>query len=47
VNEEVLLEKEQQIRELNEAVEILDLKVAKLERLVRLRDNKIQKLNNK
>lgn len=48
VNEEILLEKEQQIRELQETVEILELKIAKLEQLVRLKDNKIQKLlNNK
>lgn len=44
VDEEILLEKEQQIRELQETVEILELKVAKLEQLVRLKDNKIQKL---
>lgn len=47
VDEELLLEKEQQIRELQETVEILELKVAKLEQLVRLKDNKIQKLINK
>jgi transcriptional regulator with GAF, ATPase, and Fis domain len=44
VDEELLLEKEQQIRELQETVEILELKVAKLEQLVRLKDNKIAKL---
>ena len=47
VNEELLMEKEQQIRELQETVEILELKIAKLEQLVRLKDNKIQKLMNK
>lgn len=48
IDEEILMEKEQQIRELQETVEILELKVAKLEQLVRLKDNKIQKLlNNK
>lgn len=48
VDQEILMEKEQQIRELQETVEILELKVAKLEQLVRLKDNKIQKLlNNK
>lgn len=47
VNEEILLEKEQQIRELQETVEILELKIAKLEQLVRLKDNKIQKLLSK
>ncbi len=44
VNDEILVEKEQQIRELHETVEILELKIAKLEQLVRLKDNKIQKL---
>ena len=44
VDDEILLEKEQQIRELQETVEILELKIAKLEQLVRLKDNKIQKL---
>jgi hypothetical protein len=43
-NEELLVEKEQHIRELNETVEILELKVAKLEQLIRLKDAKIQKL---
>ena len=44
VDEEILLEKEQRIRELEEKVEILELKNAKLEQLVRLKDSKIQKL---
>jgi hypothetical protein len=44
VNEEILLEKEQQVRELHETVEILTLKISKLEQLVRLKDNKILKL---
>ena len=44
VEDEILMEKEQQIRELQETVEILELKMAKLEQLVRLKDNKIQKL---
>lgn len=47
VDDEILLEKEQQIRELQETVEILELKIAKLEQLVRLKDNKIQKLMGK
>jgi hypothetical protein len=47
VDEEILFEKEQQIRELHETVEILELKIAKLEQLVRLKDNKIQKILNK
>lgn len=44
VDEELLLEKEQTIRDLQETVEILELKIAKLEQLVRLKDSKIQKL---
>lgn len=44
VDEELLLEKEAQIRELQETVEILELKVAKLEQLVRLKDTKLQKV---
>jgi hypothetical protein len=44
VDEEILIEKEQIIRDLQETVEILELKIAKLEQLVRLKDNKIQKL---
>eukprot|EP01038_Epipyxis_sp_PR26KG_P006085 gene6085-8387_t len=44
VDEQLLLEKEKQIRDLHETVEILELKIAKLEQLVRLKDNKIQKL---
>jgi hypothetical protein len=47
VDDEILMEKEQQIRELQETVEILELKMAKLEQLVRLKDNKIQKLLQK
>lgn len=46
VDQSLLLEKEQQIRELQENVEILELKVAKLEQLVRLKDAKIQKLTS-
>lgn len=44
VDEEILLEKEATIRELQETVDILELKVAKLEQLVRLKDTKIEKL---
>ncbi len=44
VDEEILIEKEEQIRELQETVQVLELKVAKLEQLLRLKDNKIQKL---
>ena len=42
VDEEILMEKETQIRELQETVEILELKIAKLEQLIRLKDNKIK-----
>jgi hypothetical protein len=44
VDDEILVEKEELIREQQETIEILELKVAKLEQLVRLKDNKIQKL---
>lgn len=44
VDGEILLEKERQIRDLTATVEVLELKVAKLEQLVRLKDNKIQRL---
>mmetsp|Transcript_26420 Transcript_26420/g.26670 ORF Transcript_26420/g.26670 Transcript_26420/m.26670 type:complete len:211 (+) Transcript_26420:111-743(+) len=47
VDEEIILEKEQKIRELQETVEILELKIVKLEQLVRLKDNKISKLQQK
>jgi hypothetical protein len=47
IDQDILLEKEHQIRELQETVEILELKIAKLEQLVRLKDNKIQKLMGK
>lgn len=47
VDEEILLEKEGQIRDLQDTVEILELKIAKLEQLVRLKDNKIAKLLSK
>ena len=41
---EILEEKEEQIKELKENVVILELKVAKLEQLVRLKNNKIEKI---
>ena len=46
VDEELLIEKEETIQELRETVEILELKVKKLEQLVRLKDSKIQALQN-
>lgn len=47
VDEEILIEKETQIRDLQDTVDILELKIAKLEQLVRLKDNKIAKLMSK
>jgi len=47
VDSEIVLEKEQTINELKETVEILELKIKKLEQLVRLKDSKIQTLTNK
>ena len=44
VESELLREKEQQIKDLQEQVVLLELKVAKLEQLVRFKDSKIQKL---
>lgn len=44
VDEELLVEKEQTIQELRETVEILELKIKKLEQLVRLKDSRIQTL---
>lgn len=45
VDQEILIEKEETIQELRETVEILEMKMAKLEQLVRLKDAKIQRLN--
>jgi len=47
VDEEILMEKEQQIRECKETIEILELKVSKLEQLLKLKDAKIKKLMEK
>lgn len=44
VDDEILAEKEKQIRELQETIEIQEIKISKLEQLVRIKDNKIQKL---
>jgi hypothetical protein len=46
LDEEILLEKEATIRELQESLEVLELKIAKLEQLVRLKDSKIEKLQH-
>lgn len=47
VDQEILIEKEQTIQQLKETIEILELKVKKLEQLVKLKDAKIQNLSNK
>ena len=44
---EIVLEKEQTIIQLKETIEILELKVKKLEQLVKLKDAKILNLSNK
>lgn len=46
VDQEILVEKEQTISELRETVEILELQIAKLKQLVRLKDSKISKLQD-
>ena len=46
VDQELLVEKEQEIHDLRETVDILEQKIAKLEQLVRLKDAKIQKLKD-
>ena len=47
VDGEILMEKEQTIMQLKETIEILELKVKKLEQLVKLKDAKIANLTNK
>lgn len=44
VDQELLIEKEQEIHELRETIDILEQKVSKLEQLVRLKDAKIHKI---
>ena len=46
VDEEILIEKEETIQELRETVDILEMKTAKLEQLLRLKDVKIQHLSS-
>jgi hypothetical protein len=46
VDQELLVEKEQEVHDLRETVDILEQKIAKLEQLVRLKDAKIQKLKD-
>lgn len=45
--EAVIVEKDSQITQLKETVEILELKIKKLEQLVKLKDAKIGNLTNK
>merc|ERR1712125_124113 len=47
VDAELLVEKEQTIHELREMVTIMSEKIKKLEQLVRLKDSKIEALNDK
>ena len=47
VDNEMMVEKEQTIVQLKETIEILELKIKKLEQLVKLKDTKIQNLSNK
>ena len=47
VQNSALKEKEQSIQELKETIEIMENKINKLEQLVKLKDSKIQILNNK
>ena len=47
VDTEILVEKEQTIHELRDTVEILEMKIKKLEQLVRLKDRKIATMSAK
>lgn len=47
VNPGILEEKEQTIQELRETIDIMELKINKLEQLIRLKDSKIQSLTDK
>ncbi len=47
IDQEIILEKDQTIQQLKETIEILELKVKKLEQLVKLKDAKILNLSNK
>jgi len=47
VDQELLIEKEHEIHELRETIEILEQKVTKLEHLVRLKDAKIHNLKER
>ena len=45
-NTEMIAEKDQTIQELKEAIEIMEVKIKKLEQLIRLKDSKIRALSN-
>ena len=47
VDPEVLIEKDHTISQLKETIEILEIKVKKLEQLVKLKDSKIANLSGK
>ena len=47
VDPEVLLEKDHTINQMRETIEILELKIKKLEQLVKLKDSKIANLSGK
>ena len=44
---ELIKEKDEAIQELKETIEIMEMKIKKLEQLVKLKDGKIQTLANK
>ena len=46
-DQEIILEKDQTIQQLKETIEILELKVKKLEQLVKLKDDKIRSISQK
>ena len=47
VDQQVMIEKDHTINQLRETVEILELKIKKLEQLVKLKDSKIANLSGK
>lgn len=47
IDHEVLVEKDHTINQMRETIEILELKIKKLEQLVKLKDSKIANLSGK
>ena len=47
VDSDIIAEKDQTIMQMRETIEILELKIKKLEQLVKLKDSKISSLTNK